>query len=73
MGVLLRFCHAKSRRSILRWASIDEDELELLNARRRSADWVRKVVNATPEDMYPEKLADEAVFLVCHCRRCPFS
>lgn len=27
----------------LRWASIDEDELELLNARRRSADWVRKV------------------------------
>ena len=46
---------------VLRWASIDEDELELLNARRRSADWVRKVVNATPEDMYPEKLADEAV------------
>lgn len=45
----------------LKWASIDEDELELLNARRRSADWVRRVVNATPEDMYPEKLANEAV------------
>ncbi|PSW19672.1 aminopeptidase PepB [Photobacterium sanctipauli] len=45
----------------LKWASIDEDELELLNARRRSADWVRQVVNATPEDMYPEKLADEAL------------
>lgn len=45
----------------LRWASTDEDELELLNARRRSADWVRKVVNATPEEMYPQQLADEAV------------
>lgn len=45
----------------LRWASIDEDELELLNARRRSADWVRQVVNATPEAMYPEKLAEEAI------------
>ncbi|UTV27151.1 aminopeptidase PepB [Photobacterium atrarenae] len=45
----------------LKWASIDEDELELLNARRRSNDWVRKVVNATPEDMYPEKLAGEAI------------
>ncbi|MCW8328040.1 aminopeptidase PepB [Photobacterium sp. SDRW27] len=45
----------------LKWASIDEDELELLNARRRSADWVRLVVNATPEDMYPEKLANDAI------------
>lgn len=45
----------------LKWASIDEDELELLNARRRSADWVRRVVNATPEEMYPEKLANEAI------------
>ncbi|UXI00709.1 aminopeptidase PepB [Photobacterium sp. TY1-4] len=45
----------------LKWASIDEDELELLNARRRSNDWVRKVVNATPEEMYPEKLAAEAI------------
>jgi PepB aminopeptidase len=46
---------------VIKWASIDEDELELLNARRRSADWVRQVVNATPEDMYPEKLANEAI------------
>ncbi|MGF1790152.1 aminopeptidase PepB [Photobacterium profundum] len=45
----------------IKWASIDEDELELLNARRRSADWVRQVVNATPEDMYPEKLANDAI------------
>ncbi|MGF1685911.1 aminopeptidase PepB [Photobacterium japonica] len=45
----------------LRWASIDEDELELLNARHRSAEWVRKVINATPEDMYPERLAQEAI------------
>ncbi|KLV05989.1 aminopeptidase B [Photobacterium aquae] len=45
----------------LSWASIDEDELELLNARRRSADWVRRVVNAGPQEMYPEKLAEEAV------------
>jgi len=45
----------------VQWASMDEDELELLNARRRSADWVRQVVNATPEDMYPEKLAQDAV------------
>ncbi|PSW02127.1 aminopeptidase PepB [Photobacterium lipolyticum] len=45
----------------IKWASIDEDELELLNARRSSADWVRQVVNATPEDMYPEKLANDAV------------
>ncbi|MGF1725085.1 aminopeptidase PepB [Photobacterium nomapromontoriensis] len=45
----------------LRWASIDEDELELLNARRRCADWLRNVVNATPEEMYPQQLADAAV------------
>lgn len=45
----------------LKWASIDEDELELLNARRQCSDWVRQVVNATPEDMYPEKLAADAV------------
>ncbi|MGR5148821.1 aminopeptidase PepB [Photobacterium alginatilyticum] len=45
----------------LKWASIDEDELELLNARRHCSDWVRQVVNATPEDMYPEKLAADAV------------
>ena len=45
----------------IKWASIDDDELELLNARRSSADWVRQVVNATPEDMYPEKLANGAV------------
>ena len=45
----------------LKWASVDEDELELLNARRRSADWVRRVTNATPEEMYPEKLANEAI------------
>lgn len=45
----------------LKWASIDEDELELLNARRHSNDWVRQVVNATPEDMYPEKLANDAI------------
>jgi len=44
---------------ILQWASIDEDELELLNARRHCADWLRKVVNATPDEMYPEQLADE--------------
>ena len=36
---------------ILQWASIDEDELELLNARRHCADWLRKVVNATPDEM----------------------
>ncbi len=45
----------------LKWASVDEDELELLNARRRSSAWVRQVVNATPEDMYPEKLANDAI------------
>nr|WP_239685895.1 aminopeptidase PepB [Photobacterium swingsii] len=52
---------ATSKPVELKWASVDEDELELLNARRRSADWVRQVVNATPEDMYPEKLANDAV------------
>lgn len=52
---------ATSATVALKWASIDEDELELLNARRRSNDWVRKVVNATPEEMYPEKLAGEAI------------
>lgn len=52
---------ATSQSVELKWASVDEDELELLNARRRSADWVRQVVNATPEDMYPEKLANDAV------------
>ncbi len=52
---------ATSKSVELKWASADEDELELLNARRRSADWVRQVVNATPEDMYPEKLANDAV------------
>ncbi|WP_299015767.1 aminopeptidase PepB [uncultured Photobacterium sp.] len=45
----------------LEWAPIDEDEVELLSARRRSTDWVRRVVNATPEEMYPEKLANEAI------------
>ncbi|RWX53663.1 aminopeptidase PepB [Photobacterium chitinilyticum] len=45
----------------LKWASVDEDELELLNARRRCSEWVRQVVNATPEDMYPEKLANDAI------------
>lgn len=52
---------ATSATVALKWTSIDEDELELLNARRRSNDWVRKVVNATPEEMYPEKLAGEAI------------
>ncbi|WP_305406492.1 aminopeptidase PepB [Photobacterium leiognathi] len=45
----------------IQWASIDEDELELLNARRQCSDWLRSMVNATPEDMYPQKLAQEAV------------
>ncbi|GHA46582.1 aminopeptidase PepB [Photobacterium aphoticum] len=45
----------------LRWASIDEDELELLNARHHSAEWLRKVINASPQEMYPERLAEEAV------------
>ncbi|ELR65255.1 Peptidase B [Photobacterium marinum] len=45
----------------LEWSPIDEDEVELLSARRRSIEWVRRVVNATPENMYPEKLAAEAV------------
>ncbi|GAB6261648.1 aminopeptidase PepB [Photobacterium sp. R1] len=50
------------RKSVeVQWSSEDEDELELLNARRRSVEWVRQVVNATPEDMYPEKLARDAV------------
>ncbi|WP_318451925.1 aminopeptidase PepB [Photobacterium leiognathi] len=44
----------------IQWASIDEDELELLNARRQCSDWLRSMVNATPEDMYPQKLAQEA-------------
>lgn len=42
------------------WASIDEDEVELLNARRRSAEWLRRVVNTPAEDMFPEALANEA-------------
>ncbi|WP_087022877.1 aminopeptidase PepB [Thaumasiovibrio subtropicus] len=45
----------------LKWASTDEDELELLNARRHAHDWARRMINATPEEMYPESLAQEAV------------
>ncbi len=60
MGILL--CFAATMKPVeLKWASVDEDELELLNARRRSSAWVRQVVNATPEDMYPEKLANDAI------------
>ncbi len=44
----------------VKWASIDEDEVELLNARRQSAEWLRRVVNTPAEDLYPEALADEA-------------
>ncbi len=46
---------------VLKWASTDEDELELLNARRHAHDWSRRMINATPEDMYPESLADNAI------------
>ncbi len=45
----------------LQWASVDEDEIELLNARRHSVEWLRRVVNTPAEDLYPERLADEAV------------
>ena len=45
----------------IKWASIDEDELELLNARRHSHDWARQIINASPDKVYPLKLAKAAV------------
>ncbi|PSW63069.1 aminopeptidase PepB [Photobacterium kishitanii] len=45
----------------IKWASIDEDELELLNARRHSHDWARQIINAGPDSVYPQKLAQAAV------------
>ncbi len=45
----------------IKWASIDEDELELLNARRHSHDWARQIINAGPDTVYPQKLAQAAV------------
>ncbi|MEC6833132.1 aminopeptidase PepB [Photobacterium toruni] len=45
----------------IKWASIDEDELELLNARRHSHDWARKLINTGPDTLYPQQLAKAAV------------
>ncbi|SMY38505.1 aminopeptidase PepB [Photobacterium andalusiense] len=45
----------------IQWASIDEDELELLNARRHSHDWARTLINTGPDSIYPQKLAQAAV------------
>ncbi|PSV07173.1 aminopeptidase PepB [Photobacterium kishitanii] len=48
----------------IKWASIDEDELELLNARRHSHDWARQIINAGPDSVYPQKLAQAAVYFL---------
>ncbi|KJG12492.1 aminopeptidase PepB [Photobacterium iliopiscarium] len=45
----------------IKWASIDEDELELLNARRHSHDWARKIINTGSDTIYPQQLAKAAV------------
>nr|WP_086941244.1 aminopeptidase PepB [Thaumasiovibrio occultus] len=45
----------------LKWASSDEDELELLNVRRHVTEWACRTINATPQEMYPEQLAQEAI------------
>ncbi|WP_413110876.1 aminopeptidase PepB [Thaumasiovibrio sp. DFM-14] len=45
---------------VVKWASIDDDELDILNARRRAFDWARQIINAPAEEIYPEALADQA-------------
>ncbi|GAA3698882.1 aminopeptidase PepB [Oceanisphaera sediminis] len=44
----------------LEWGEMSADELVELEARNRSSRWVRKMINGTPEEVYPAFLAAEA-------------
>lgn len=45
----------------LNLASTNQADLKLLNARIASRNWAVKMINGTPEDIYPESLANEAI------------
>ena len=45
----------------LTWATQQSNEIILLDARVASRDWAVKMINGTPEDIYPETLAAAAI------------
>lgn len=47
--------------AILSWATTDQAQVRLLDARVASRDWAVKIINGTPEEIYPETLALAAI------------
>lgn len=57
------FVSAKNPRGPV-FAALAETEMRELLARQEAASWLRGVVNAAPEDLYPENLCEQAIALL---------
>ncbi len=48
----------------IEWATLDDSQQKELESRRNVIDWVRDAINASPEELGPEQLAQRAVDLL---------
>lgn len=45
---------------VLEWGETDTDELKELTARQQASEWVREIINGSPQEVYPASLAAAA-------------